>query len=727
MSLNLIKLKEYFVLLNKSINWYLNKPTTTFLLFPFKNNKVPLIILACLSGLIYFNTLGHQTAFDDEIVIKKNDFVLKGVKGIPDILSKESFYSYYENTGQLNVLPGGRYRPLSLILFAIEQEIVGTRHDSVPYVMMWDVNGNGIVDPDEDTIPDKVLSNDDFYARGLGLRHFNNVLTYILLVCLLYVFLTSYASKINEDVVFFACLLFTAHPLHTEVVANIKSRDELFSLLFIFLGFLFAFRYLNKSNKIDIIFFSISFFLALLSKEYAILAIPLIPITYYLFQDFSIKSCINLHFIIATFSSIILIILVTIFYEHNYWIVFLFIAFVIVGFYALKLKNLPAIIWLIGITFSVYLLLRFNALSENSVVNHQIFKSNIISNPYLLASSKEIIATKLYVLLKYILLLIIPNPLICDYSFNTISYRNFSSIEVYVALIIFALLIVFCTYNLFKRKPIAFPCLFLIIFVLPICNFFIDIGAIMGERLIFHSSVGFCLLVSWPLSYYNKLKNNSFYLNPIKYGTLIITTFIIVLFSIITIQRNKDWENNITLFDADYPKAPNNISLINSKANNCLLKAEKTVNEKEREILLRESINFVDKGLQVNGAYTQLYQTLTQDFYLLKEFNNAIASARAGMKLDSSNYIFNSVIELVSKEYLNIGLVKYKLGQKDSSLLYFEKSIKALSNNKDAYYNKAFVLKEKGDTSASLNYINKAIMLDSKNKKFNKFKSDLIR
>ena len=33
---------------------------------------------------------------------------------------------------------------------------------------------------------------------------------------------------------YLATLLFAVHPVHTEVIANLKSRDEIFSLIFIF-------------------------------------------------------------------------------------------------------------------------------------------------------------------------------------------------------------------------------------------------------------------------------------------------------------------------------------------------------------------------------------------------------------------------------------------------------------------------------------------------------------
>ncbi|MFN5183690.1 MAG: hypothetical protein ACK5D5_11780 [Bacteroidota bacterium] len=216
-----------------------------FRFFPFRKNYHAIAVLLFTSIAIYVNTLSHETAYDDEQVIRKNDFVLRGVSGIPDIITKDSHFSYYKNSGIDNILPGGRYRPLSIVSFALEQELVGTWHTKVPRQFIWDVNGNGNADPDEDRIDDRVLNDEDFFIRGTGLRHFNNIMLYAIMICLLYLLFIKYIKILNPDLIFLALLLFSVHPIHTEVVANIKGRDELFSMFFIALSLILFFRFLK--------------------------------------------------------------------------------------------------------------------------------------------------------------------------------------------------------------------------------------------------------------------------------------------------------------------------------------------------------------------------------------------------------------------------------------------------------------------------------------------------
>ena len=61
-------------------------------------------------------------------------------------------------------------------------------------------------------------------------------------------------------------LLFTVHPVNTEVVASLKNRDELLSFLFVLLAFQHAFRWLNEKSTRTLVLAVGFLFLSLLSK-----------------------------------------------------------------------------------------------------------------------------------------------------------------------------------------------------------------------------------------------------------------------------------------------------------------------------------------------------------------------------------------------------------------------------------------------------------------------------
>jgi tetratricopeptide (TPR) repeat protein len=316
------------------------------------------------------------------------------------------------------------------------------------------------------------------------------------------------------------------------------------------------------------------------------------------------------------------------------------------------------------------------------------------------------------VLIKYIALLFYPYPLISDYSFNTISYRNFMSWEVWVSILFYSSLLITTIVLFFKRHPLAFPLLIFWAFMLPIANILIDIGATMGERLVFHASLGFCFVITWPISLLKNIEPK--YLKIIKIALPLFILTIVILGFWQSFSRNKDWKNNQTLFAADLPKAPKNIVLLGGVASNYEQLASKTNKQSEQKKLVEKSIELVDRGLQQNGAYMPFYQTLALDYYIIKDFDKSASAAKGGLKVDPNNPALKNILFSLSKEFVVKGNEFYRINKKDSALLFFTKAIKANSNNADAYYNKAIILKQQGDTINAIDCLNKAIKIEPK-------------
>jgi tetratricopeptide (TPR) repeat protein len=160
----------------------------------FRKVKTQALLLFVLAFVIYANTLGHDFALDDAIVITDNSIVQQGVSGWSELFSHDTFYGFFNDDSKANLVAGGRYRPLTLAMFAVEQQI----------------------------------------SSGPFLSHLLNVLWYGLLVVVVFLFVRDLAAKDERLPWWFALTasaLFAVHPLHTEAVANIKGRDEIIALL----------------------------------------------------------------------------------------------------------------------------------------------------------------------------------------------------------------------------------------------------------------------------------------------------------------------------------------------------------------------------------------------------------------------------------------------------------------------------------------------------------------
>ncbi|NQX97513.1 MAG: hypothetical protein HRT73_06495, partial [Flavobacteriales bacterium] len=192
---------------------------------------------------IYANTISHDYAWDDAIVITTNDRVQKGFEGIPELIynfkSEETQHRY-------------GYRPITLATYAIE---VG------------------------------------FFGLNPQVSHFNNVLLFALLCVLLFYSIHKIFPDKGKYFAFFVTLIFVVHPLHVEVVANIKSRDEILALLFGLLAINSFINYLKKEIKkyINLAFTMLFVVLAFLCKENAATLVGVLVLLIWFLLDVSFK------------------------------------------------------------------------------------------------------------------------------------------------------------------------------------------------------------------------------------------------------------------------------------------------------------------------------------------------------------------------------------------------------------------------------------------------------
>jgi hypothetical protein len=194
---------------------------------------------------MYVNTLQNQYALDDAIVITQNQHVKKGIRGISDILSTDTFQGFFGQ--QKDLVAGGRYRPLSLVMFAVEYQ---------------------------------------FFGMNPKIGHLVNIILYALVVVLLLLVLRNLVPNPNRQwmmVAWFTAFLFAIHPIHTEAVANIKGRDEILTLLFALLAWKSTLNWIKSKNIKHLLASGLFLFLGAMSKEHAVAFVFVIPFSLWFF------------------------------------------------------------------------------------------------------------------------------------------------------------------------------------------------------------------------------------------------------------------------------------------------------------------------------------------------------------------------------------------------------------------------------------------------------------
>jgi len=183
------------------------------------------VVAGLVAVLLYLASLGHGFVLDDTAVIVKNSHVQRGIAGFGDILGSSYWAGYAPGTPTF-------YRPLSLLGFAFEQQL----------------------------------------SDGPTLHHAVQIALYGLTTAMVTVLLRALAGG---PVALLGGLLFAVHPVHVEVVANIKSRDELLALLF-------ASATLWLAHRGRALPAAAAFAVALLAKESVLAFVLVLPVMLWL-------------------------------------------------------------------------------------------------------------------------------------------------------------------------------------------------------------------------------------------------------------------------------------------------------------------------------------------------------------------------------------------------------------------------------------------------------------
>ncbi len=490
------------------------------------------LVLFLLPLLLYGYSITFDYVLDDKLVVSENAFVKKGLAGIRDIVTRDSFAGLLGE--RTDLVAGGRYRPLSIITLAIEYQLFGL-------------------------CP--------------ALSHFINVLLYAVTGLLLFRVL-SFCGNEKQDrpfdsaqggqwflrLPFVASLLFVLHPIHSEVVANIKGRDEILALLFSLMALYFSIKAITSVKYRYWLISGLAFLLALLAKENAVTFLAVVPLYLYFFSKSSLRQT-----SVATLT--------------------LFAAVL------------------------VYTAIRYKALGYLFDGAKQI--TDLMNNPFAEATISQKYATILYTLGLYVKLLFFPHPLTHDYYPYHIPLIGWGDVRTWAPLLLYVAMLGYAVITFKKRNVTAFCIFYFLITLSVVSNLIFPVGTFMSERFMFMPSVGFCLIVAFWLT--NKVPQ-SFKQNPklSRWFSIFLLIFVCTGYSIKTVTRIPAWKDTMSLNRAGVKVSPD------SARANCFMgyalyreaRAGSTSSPQEGKVdsamqleLYREAEFYIDRALSIYPDY----------------------------------------------------------------------------------------------------------------------------
>ena len=512
------------------------------------NNKNTYIFFLILSLFFYGNSIKNGYSLDDSYVTitnypvkgkaykPNNPLVVDGFKGIGKIW--HSHYGYGQGTSY-------DYRPLVLTMFAIEYAIFG----QAPHI-----------------------------------NHFINVVMYATVVFLLFILLKKCFNQYSykEPFAFICAIFFLAHPMHTEVVNNIKCRDELLATLFMLLATIQILTFYEVKQVKLLFFATIYTVLALCGKFTAATFVVLIPLILFFFSKINKKQTAAIFF------------------------------------------------GLIACMF-IYQRTRKTLVKEADVRFFAHFE-NPLYTEHISFYGKILFALKSFGI--YVKLMFFPYPLRCYYG-SPLLPTNLSLFDFEIILgIVFVLSAAYYCYKT-QNKVAFFGLLFFLISIAPLVNFVKPVAGIIGERLAFIASIGFIIFITSVLfSLYkaipDKITTLSFIQKPLSYLSIVL-----VLFLFCDWNRNTDWDSEFSLYEHDCQYTEKSAGVCNLLGNKYYeMLSSNDFSHYPQNVLLTKSLEYYRLSFQkdssvfsaFNNAGVILFSYLNQPDLALNYFHRAIAN-----------------------------------------------------------------------------------------------------
>lgn len=533
-------------------------------------------LIMLVSFLIYSNTFQHRFVLDDHGIIKNN----KITKAPISWENTKLIFSTPLRKGDFSDLENSLYRPFTKLVFNLE----------------W-----------------------NFFNGDAHQFHVMNVLLYAL-TCMLIYFIFYDIFNRKWLLPFLISLLFAVHPIHTEVVANVKSCDEILSLLGILLAIRFIQLYISKDKIYYLILAIVGFLIGSFSKESTVVAVAIFPLFIYFFTKADIKKN-------ALISGAMLVCS----------LFFLFARHQSLSGYPNPSKTSP---------LDNYIVLTDPA--------EQKFLPLDLQEKYKGTSQ---FASAVNTLGEYVKKFVVPHPLSCDYSYSTLEPVKFSNPSFILSFLFFIALFGFAVWKFKSKNPIAFGIFWFFIAMSLTSNVFMLIGTSFGDRLLFVPSLGMCMALVLALSHFFKKENEEDGFMALKSAPILVAIILVTsaLYSFKTMERNENWATDYKLFANDVENYPNSTHLLFYMGNHLSSSERKEVlgiemskyNFTEQQISdssVKEnakSIYYLTKAMSIYPALpSDGYNQLGKAYFNLGNIDSARKYYQKAYDEDSTNAIF---------------------------------------------------------------------------------------
>jgi len=220
-----------------------------------------------------------------------------------------------------------------------------------------------------------------------------------------------------------------------------------------------------------------------------------------------------------------------------------------------------------------------------------------------------------------------------------------------------------------RRHWLGFALAFYLVHLVIVSNLLVDIGATMGERLVYHSSFGFVLALAWLAQ------------RRLGRGRLMILGMVVlVLGGYATVRRNADWKNDDTLFIRDVTAVPN-AAMANSNAGRAhLVLHDAAATDPERNHHLERALRYLNRAIELHPVFVNAHFILGTAYDRLGRYEEMEASWSTARELFPEHPLFADYETTLANRFAYLGGQTLLAGDAAAARPQLEKALRYQAN-----------------------------------------------
>lgn len=331
-----------------------------------------------------------------------------------------------------------------------------------------------------------------------------------------------------------------------------------------------------------------------------------------------------------------------------------------------------------------------NGVKEGRRIN---YIENTLTDKYTRA---ELLATGFSTIAEYGRLTLFPSELSFYYGYAKIKTVNFSDKNAWLGLIILLVSVAIALWYFKRSILISIGIVWYILSIALFSNWFEPVAGMVGERLAYTASVGFCLafaaFVLW-------LKPNFSLLKP--KGLELVVLVYLGLLSFRSISRNNDWADPITLMEHDIEHLENSAQAHNLLALNLMYVSSNNKNLSPQQVIemQKKAAVHLQKSTEIYPYFFNTNFDLARIYINLRDLIKARESLDQALKIDPNNLF---ALEEMAKTCYELKLV-------DDTERYANKYLAQIPQNENMHEILIYNMLANGRLESAIYYAERAM------------------